>query len=184
MNVYTPSPGWNYYNDNDGTYDPRDSWADARTSIKGMSHDHQVVFKDQHGKKHYVEDGLNSVESITINNKTLVFATNGTTTKEQITKQLSKKLFNIATTAGANMREAKPKTYNVDINIVRGTHTGRIGAGKYTGVISGTKDQVEVWCEALKRDYHPAGYGTTTEIRKGLKTNTWYAQYSRQGSCD
>lgn len=203
---YQSHLGWNYYNDNDGTYTLCDSWADARASVKGMSHDHQVVFTDQHGKEHYVEDGLNLVESIVVNNKTLVFATHGTTTKEQLSKKLSKKLYEIASRPSYkfepskeltqldntinkrrnNMNKSNPSTYGLDITPVpdRCIHTGRRGAGIYKGIIKGTKAEVEKWCEALKKDYHPAGYGTTTEVRKGLKTNTWYAQYSRQGSCD
>jgi hypothetical protein len=72
-NPYQSHLGWNYYNDNDGTYTRCASWADARAYIKGMSHDHQVVFTDSHGAEHWVEDGLNLVESVTIGGRTLTF---------------------------------------------------------------------------------------------------------------
>ena len=83
-------------------------------------------------------------------------------------------------------KQSSPSTYGLNITPIhdRCTHSGRWGGGTYKGIVKGTKVEVEKWCKALKNDYHPAGYGTTTEIRKGKKTNTWYAQYSRQGSCD
>ena len=84
------------------------------------------------------------------------------------------------------MRYSEPNTYGLNVTPIheRCIHSGRCGAGDYSGVVRApSKDIVEKWCEALKRDFHPAGYGTRTEVRKGLKSDNWYASYSRQGSC-
>jgi hypothetical protein len=159
---YESRPGWNYHNDNDGTYTKCDSWADARASVKGRSHDHQVVFKDQDGKEHFIEDGLNLVDSVRLGNKDLTFKVDG------------------------KARTALPSTYELDITpiTVRCTHTGRWGAGTYSGVVRGDKEEIEKWCEKLKGDYHPAGYGTRIEVCQGTQSDSWYAKYYRYGSCD
>ena len=83
------------------------------------------------------------------------------------------------------MRYSDPSTYGFNITPVPGRciHTGRCGAGTYEGIVVGSKAEIEKWCEALKKDFHPAGYGTVTEVRKGLKSDKWYASYHRQGSC-
>jgi hypothetical protein len=77
-----------------------------------------------------------------------------------------------------------PASYGLDVKAVKASHRGRFGGGSYTGIVcSADKAVLEAWVRRLKEEFHPCGYGTRAEIRKGLKTTNWYCKYWYAGSC-
>ncbi len=60
------------------------------------------------------------------------------------------------------------------------------GYSVYTDVFSQTAEGCQAGIDALKRDYHPCGYGTREEAppKKSAMTGEWIATVYRQRSCD
>lgn len=77
-----------------------------------------------------------------------------------------------------------PKPTTTDkVEVLKNQHFGRHGAGDWKGLVRHQdKSIVEAWAANLKRNYHPCGYGTTTDIYQ--EDDFWYCKWSRYGSCD
>jgi hypothetical protein len=85
-----------------------------------------------------------------------------------------------------NISKSDPSTYCCGVTPVpdKCIYTRHWWGSFYSGVVKGTKREVEAWCKELKKHYLPADYETKTEICKGLQTDTWYARYYRKGCRD
>jgi len=68
---------------------------------------------------------------------------------------------------------------------VNSSHRGRSGAGSYyyTAIATEAKE-LEIWVQALYKNYHPMGYGTHMSKPQLRDDGLWVTTGGRAGSCD